>query len=121
MSSAPINVNEEKRREAKKKKKSKRQSSRNDEPKQKQKLRSSKDVFHRITWDDGMDANDYAIGYVDRFKGELEVLVSEWCQDELDVENHIPYHRVAYFRRISDDVKVWDRKEKIDLIFPSSP
>lgn len=32
-------------------------------------------------------------------------------------EEFIPQHRILYFRRKGDGVRVWDRKKRVDLLF----
>lgn len=72
------------------------------------KLRPSTDVFNRLMWDSQYDANDYLVGYVDRFVGIMESPLKSWSRD-IDEENWIPFHRIVYFRRKSNGEIVWDR------------
>lgn len=80
------------------------------------KLRPALDVINRIKWDPSLDSGDFLIGYEDRFKGIREMDVGKWKMEQTDLE-FIPLHRVAYFRRRSDGVVVWDRETKNDLLF----
>ncbi|PWW80132.1 hypothetical protein C7212DRAFT_273731 [Tuber magnatum] len=80
------------------------------------KLRPALDVINRIRWDPSLDSNDFLIGYEDRFKGIREMDVGKWKMEQTDLE-FIPLHRVAYFKRRSDGVVVWDRGTKNDLLF----
>lgn len=87
------------------------------------KLRSSADVYNRLMWDASANADDYLIGYEDRFKGVKEMPLTSWkreVEDEAFVRalvrdgiwltmGQIPFHRVVHFRRKSDGVTVWDR------------
>ncbi|KAF1812849.1 hypothetical protein P152DRAFT_368296, partial [Eremomyces bilateralis CBS 781.70] len=79
-------------------------------------LRTSADVLNRILWDEIMDTDDYVIGYEDRFLGVQEIPARRWKKNTTD-EEFIPMHRVVYFRRKSDDVKVWDKPSRTDLVF----
>ena len=80
------------------------------------KLRPALDVINRIKWDPSLDSGDFLIGYEDRFKGIREMDVGKWKMEQTDLE-FIPLHRVAYFKRRSDGVVVWDRETKNDLLF----
>ncbi|KAJ8116169.1 hypothetical protein ONZ43_g4502 [Nemania bipapillata] len=82
------------------------------------KFRSSADVINRIRWDPSMDSGDYIVGYEDRFLGTKERALDTWKSEQTD-EEFIPQHRILYFKRKSDGVIVWDRKERRDTIFGS--
>lgn len=82
------------------------------------KFRSSADVINRIRWDPGMDSGDYIVGYEDRFLGTKERALDAWKSEQTD-EEFIPQHRILYFKRKSDGVLVWDRKERRDTVFGS--
>ncbi|THC88586.1 hypothetical protein EYZ11_011965 [Aspergillus tanneri] len=82
------------------------------------KLRSANDVLNRLRWDAELDMEDYIVGYDDRFLGEREMPVGQW-KAELTDEAFIPMHRILYFKRKSDGVRVWDRETRRDLIFGS--
>ncbi|KAJ8132408.1 hypothetical protein O1611_g1216 [Lasiodiplodia mahajangana] len=82
------------------------------------KFRSSADVINRIRWDPNMDSSDYIVGYEDRFLGTKERALDTWKSEQTD-EEFIPQHRILYFKRKSDGVIVWDRKERRDTIFGS--
>ncbi|KAL3493496.1 hypothetical protein BJX62DRAFT_82097 [Aspergillus germanicus] len=81
-------------------------------------LRPASDVLSRLRWDPNIDIDDYIVGYDDRFLGEREMPVAQW-KAELTDEAFIPGHRILYFRRKSDGVKVWDRERRLDLVFGS--
>ncbi|KAI9768068.1 MAG: hypothetical protein M1840_005102 [Geoglossum simile] len=72
------------------------------------KLRPAHEILHRLLWDPAMDASDHVVGYEDRFVGTREIPVERWKTESTD-EEFIPMHRVMYFRRKSDGVKVWER------------
>jgi uncharacterized protein (UPF0248 family) len=82
-------------------------------------LRPARDVLNRILWDNVYDTSEYEIGYVDRFDGVLEISVSEWkrLREHIDEEVFIPLHRIVYFRHITTNVKVWDRKSREECVF----
>ncbi|KAI3329217.1 DUF455 domain-containing protein [Xylariaceae sp. AK1471] len=82
------------------------------------KFRSSADVINRIRWDPDMDSDDYIVGYEDRFLGTKERALDAW-KSELTDEEFIPQHRILYFKRKSDGMIVWDRKERRDTVFGS--
>ncbi|KAJ5779987.1 hypothetical protein N7457_005147 [Penicillium paradoxum] len=79
------------------------------------KLRPAGNIINRINWDSAFECNDYIIGFVDRFEGQLEVTMGSWKKETTD-EEFIPQHRVLYIRHTNGDV-VWDRKRRIDKIF----
>lgn len=82
------------------------------------KFRSSADVISRLRWDPEMDSGDYVVGYEDRFLGIRERPLDQWKSEQTD-EEFIPQHRIEYFKRRSDGVIVWNRKERKDEIFGS--
>lgn len=82
------------------------------------KFRSAADVLNRIRWDQSMDSGDYIVGYEDRFSGVMERSVDSW-KSETTHEEFIPEHRILFFKRKSDGVIVWDKKERRDEIFGS--
>ncbi|KAI3331395.1 hypothetical protein F4824DRAFT_475676 [Ustulina deusta] len=82
------------------------------------KFRSSADVINRIRWDPNMDSGDYIVGYEDRFLGTKERALDAWKSEQTD-EEFIPQHRILYFKRKSDGMIVWDRKERRDTVFGS--
>jgi uncharacterized protein (UPF0248 family) len=82
------------------------------------KLRPASDILSRLRWDPDLDSSDYVVGYIDRFLGTKEQGLETWKSEQTD-EEFIPQHRIVYFRRKSDDVRVWDRETRLDLIFGS--
>jgi len=83
------------------------------------KLRPSHDVFNRLFWDETYSAEDYVVGYEDRFKGVIELPLTSW-QKEFTDEEFIPFHRVVYFREKRGEGKIiWDRRTRVDQIFGS--
>ena len=45
--------------------------------------------------------------------------MEDWKGGDVTDEEFIPQHRILYFRKASDGVKVWDRKRRLDEIFKS--
>jgi poly(A) polymerase Pap1/uncharacterized protein (UPF0248 family) len=83
------------------------------------KLRSAADVMNRLRWDPVLASRgEYIVGYEDRFVGPQERSLDQWKTEQTD-EEFIPQHRILYFRRKDDGVKVWDRKTRKDEIFGS--
>lgn len=82
------------------------------------KFRTSADVINRLRWDPEMHSSDYVVGYEDRFLGIMERALDQWKMEQTD-EEFIPQHRIEYFKRKSDGVIVWDRKQRKDGIFGS--
>ncbi|KAH9897260.1 hypothetical protein F4778DRAFT_744990 [Xylariomycetidae sp. FL2044] len=82
-------------------------------------FRSSADVINRLRWDPALDSADYVVGYEDRFLGVRERDLDAWKSEQTDDE-FIPQHRILYFRRRGDGgVRVWDRRQRRDLVFGS--
>ena len=81
-------------------------------------LRPALDILSRIRHDHSLQEEDFVVGYSDRHTDVKELPVTLWKADVTD-EEFIPQHRILYFRRTIDDVKVWDRAERLDLIFGS--
>ncbi|QGA19806.1 hypothetical protein EYB26_007500 [Talaromyces marneffei] len=79
-------------------------------------LRPAGDILNRLRWDASFDSSEYVVGYIDRFVGEKEMPIDRWKSEQTH-EEFIPMHRVSYFKRKSDGVRVWDREKRIDLIF----
>ncbi|KAJ5450736.1 uncharacterized protein N7458_007185 [Penicillium daleae] len=75
------------------------------------------DVINRINWDSKFSRDNYIIGFVDRFEGQLEVSMNAWKKETTD-EEFIPQHRVLYIRHVDGEI-VWDRRRRIDKIFYS--
>lgn len=82
------------------------------------KFRSAADVLNRLRWDPSLDSGDYIVGYEDRFVGAMERGIEAWKSEQTD-EEFIPQHRILYFKRKSDQVIVWERRTRTDLLFGS--
>ena len=80
--------------------------------KQKPRLRSSKDVYHRLKWGGGFPSHRILIGYMDRIEG-----MKEMAYPRFRPGGRIPWNRVWYFKL--DKKILWDREKRIDLVFGS--
>jgi uncharacterized protein (UPF0248 family) len=95
------------------------------------KLEMSDTIYHRILWDPAFNAEDYVMGYLDRFVGKFEFTITLRCSciysigmKEITVLNfrdpntleteYIPFHRIWYIRHKSGKV-MWDRKLRFSL------
>lgn len=83
-------------------------------------LRPAKDVLSRIRHDPALDNDNFIVGYQDRHADVMELPVTLWKgSGDVTEEDFIPQHRILYFRRKDDGIRVWDRKERVDLLFGS--
>lgn len=84
-------------------------------------LRPAKDILSRIRHDPALDDDEFIVGYHDRHADVMEMPVTSWTGGgDYTEEEWIPQHRILYFRRKGENgEKVWDRKERIDLLFGS--
>eukprot|EP01080_Neovahlkampfia_damariscottae_P007938 gene7938-12407_t len=71
-------------------------------------LNPSDKIMNRIRWDSVFDVKKLSIGYLDRFVG------LQWTNIEGFDIGDIPYHRIVLLKY--EDVLVWDRVGKLDLI-----
>lgn len=74
----------------------------------KEKLRTAKNIIDKITWDPNMKAEDFRVGFLDKFEGILEMPFSELEGSE------IKDYRIEYFKRGKE--VVWDKKKRIDIL-----
>jgi uncharacterized protein (UPF0248 family)/2'-5' RNA ligase len=82
-------------------------------------LRPIQDILSRLHWDDSYNAEEYVIGYEDRFDGVMEIPMTSWSSETTD-EEFIPLHRIVWVRKRGEDgEKVWDRRVRYDAIFGS--
>ena len=88
-------------------------------------MKTASEVVKRVEWDEQLPRGNFLVGYVDRFLGVVEKPFSsfDWNADLCDVEHNsnpsaIPEHRIQYFKY--KDEKVWDKNERLDLIFGST-
>ena len=81
-------------------------------------LRPAQEILSRLRHDPVLSLQSYTIGYLDRHTPEaMEMPLEQWKGGDVTDEEFIPLHRILWFRRDSDGVKVWDRKERLDLVF----
>ncbi|KAJ3424230.1 leukocyte receptor cluster member 9 [Anaeramoeba flamelloides] len=73
-------------------------------------MRTSKDVYSRIIYDNKFDPEDFFIG----LKEESNIVDTPF--EEYDPEE-IPMHSILYFK--TNGQIVWSRRPQIDLIFGS--
>ncbi len=67
-------------------------------------------IWYQILWDHKCNKLEYAVGYLDRFEGMIEVsfAVFETLKED------IPFHRIRYYKKNGETV--WDRQKKINMI-----
>lgn len=75
-------------------------------------LRPVQDVVGRIRFDSAFDPSRFTIGYEERFAGVREAPLSDFLG-----EGEIPWHRIWFIK--AGPLIVWDRRERIDLVFGS--
>jgi len=88
----------------------------------KKSMKTALDVINRIEWDVNLPPEYFRVGYLDRFKGIVEEPFSKFSNwndlPNADLEAlAIPQHRIRYFKY--KDTKVWDKTERLDLVFNS--
>ncbi|CAG8467657.1 7702_t:CDS:2, partial [Dentiscutata erythropus] len=74
-----------------------------------QRLKPAHEIYNRLIWDKEQ-FGDFVIGYEDRFLGIMEATREEFEEAE------IPFHRIRYFKIISNGQIIWDREKRLDLI-----
>lgn len=82
-------------------------------------LRPAMDIYNRIKHDPSYPADNFVIGYTDRFAGILEMPLNWWAPEDKSSEKFIPQSRIRYFKRKIHNDYVWHRETKLDLIFGS--
>ncbi|CAF9909275.1 MAG: hypothetical protein HETSPECPRED_008907 [Heterodermia speciosa] len=81
-------------------------------------LRPAQDILARLRHDPALSSQNFSIGYLDRHAPDvMEMPLEKWNNGDVTDEEFIPQHRILWFRRNEDGVKVWDRRERIDMIF----
>lgn len=87
----------------------------------KQPMRQATDVISRILWDPDLPSEDFAVGYLDRFKGIIEKPFSAFSWEDLATVGAnvlaVPKHRIQYFKFRSEIV--WDKRNQTDNFFGS--
>ncbi|ELU05340.1 hypothetical protein CAPTEDRAFT_103131 [Capitella teleta] len=84
-------------------------------------LRTAEDVISRIHWDSELDREHFIVGYLDRFLGVIEKDFNQLSWEDIASVDYdtlaVPKHRIQYFKY--KKMKVWDKNEKLDLVFGS--
>ena len=90
--------------------------------KKKPSMRTAEDVKNRILWDPMLPEEFFIIGYLDRFLGIKEESFSTFSWEHLASVDYdvlaIPQHRIQYFKYKSE--KVWDKLQRLDVVFGST-
>jgi len=90
--------------------------------KKKPSMRTAEDVKNRILWDPMLPEEFFIIGYLDRFLGIKEESFSTFSWEHLASVDYdvlaIPQHRIQYFKYKSE--KVWDKSQRLDVVFGST-
>ena len=81
---------------------------------EKVKLKGADIIFQRIKWDDAIDKKEVIIGYLDRFKGIMEINFNDFKGVHEDYKEGIPLHRIRHYK-INNKI-VWDREKRVDLL-----
>jgi uncharacterized protein (UPF0248 family) len=81
---------------------------------EKVKLKGADIIFQRIKWDEAIDKKEVIIGYLDRFKGIMEINFNDFKGVHEDYKEGIPLHRIRYYK-INNKI-VWDREKRVDLL-----
>lgn len=85
-------------------------------------MKTATDVIHRIMWDECLNKDDFTVGYLDRFVGILEERFSIFDWGDIAEADFlalaVPRHRIQYFKY--KDITVWDKTQRLDLVFGST-
>lgn len=88
----------------------------------KKSMKTATDVIHRILWDEALPTEKFSVGYLDRFVGIIEKPFTAFSWEDLASVDYnvlaVPKHRIQYFKYL--DIKVWDKKDRMDKIFGST-
>jgi len=93
---------EEESKEAQREEKSRQEKNSN------KKFKGADHILDRVLWDPELNADEFIIGYEDRFVGILEIEATQFKGTS------IPIHRIWYFKQ--NEKIVWDRKKKLNLL-----
>lgn len=84
-------------------------------------MKTAEDVISRIMWDAALPAEEFKIGYLDRFLGVVEKQFDAFSWEDLASVDYdtlaIPKHRIQYFKY--KEVIVWDKTKRLDNVFGS--
>ncbi|XP_058039525.1 leukocyte receptor cluster member 9 isoform X3 [Ahaetulla prasina] len=85
-------------------------------------MKTAEDVISRLLWDTQVPAEQFSIGYLDRFLGILEESFTSFSWEDLASVGPgvlaIPKHRIQYFKY--RDRVVWDKVSRTDEVFGST-
>lgn len=85
-------------------------------------LKTAGDVRKRIQWDPDLQKEHFSVGYLDRFSGVVEKPFTSFTWEHLSLVDldqlAVPQHRIQYYKY--KNVKVWDKNERLDLVFGSA-
>ncbi|KAM6451995.1 leukocyte receptor cluster member 9 [Liasis olivaceus] len=85
-------------------------------------MKTAEDVISRLLWDTQVPAEQFSIGYLDRFLGILEESFTSFSWEDLASVGPgvlaIPKHRIQYFKY--RDRVVWDKVSRTDDVFGST-
>ncbi|XP_063157259.1 leukocyte receptor cluster member 9 [Candoia aspera] len=85
-------------------------------------MKTAEDVISRLLWDTQVPAEEFCIGYLDRFLGILEESFTSFSWEDLASVGPgvlaIPKHRIQYFKY--RDRVVWDKVSRTDDVFGST-
>lgn len=70
-------------------------------------------IYHKLLWYDVFDANDFDLGYEDRFKGIMFMPILKFRHTD-DETSEVPFHRVHLYRYQGQIV--WDRDKRVNLV-----
>ena len=81
-------------------------------------MKTATDVLSRIFWDDELDVEDFAVGYLDRFLGIVEKPVTAFSWEDIASVDYntlaIPKHRICYYKY--KGWTVWDKEKRLDEV-----
>lgn len=69
-------------------------------------------ALSRLRWDPSHAAQDYEVGYLDRFEGLKWLPLEQWGKATED-EEFVPEHRIRVLRRVGDLRVIWDREGRV--------
>ena len=85
-------------------------------------MKTAEEVIKRIQWDSALPAEDFIVGYLDRFIGVVEKQFSAFSWEDIASVDYdelaIPQHRIQYFK-FKREV-VWDKNKRLDNFFGST-
>jgi uncharacterized protein (UPF0248 family) len=79
-------------------------------------FRTAQSAINRLLWDPAHRLEFHEVGYLDRFLPYLIWKPMEKWKQATEEEDFVPYHRIRQIRRCRDNMIMWDRRERIDLL-----